>query len=209
MQTLKPLPEELYEFYHLMSAQTHEVHVKAYAKSHMKEENTRPAAPVEGSDTKAFFWQIGLIKSVEFVPPSVSSGIKPEELVTRSQAEAIIAAKDAQLVETARHYEKRVSTLQADNAALTAKAVGVEDYIKGLIDDRNVIQERAEALETQLAAAHELLRPIAEIGISNAPKGSLAHIPDEHVLMFNPHTHEPAVTVGTVRKALAALEAKP
>lgn len=93
--------------------------------------NTRPAAPVEGLER----YDISM-----FGNGAVEMG--GGEYVRFDQAEAIIAAKDA------------------DNAALTERVKELEDKRH---DDRfNLLSEmeKAEALETQLAAARKALTDI-------------------------------------------------
>lgn len=115
---------------------------------------TRPAAPVEGLDTWKFHApHNGSAKMIQNTDG---------DYVTRSQAEAIIAAKD-----------DAIKTLQADNAALTARVKGLD----GLIDGENcadpdkidALFRRAETAETQLAATRKALEFYADVHKYPAP----------------------------------------
>lgn len=167
---LKPLPNELYQFYPSMSAQTHEAHVKAYAKSHMKED-TRPAAPVEG-----------LVRYESTGTTMVLEEHKNGEYVLFSQAEAIIAAKEQERNDSSKAWRdafdsmhRRAMDAEADNAALTARVKHFEDAIKAKGGNEHsptqdaydlackaidTHRNRAEALETQLVAAEDIRKEL-------------------------------------------------
>jgi hypothetical protein len=93
---------------------------------------TRPIAPVDGLETVAWrfrdLWEGGH-KHWKFTERHYKlEDTEFQELVTRSQAEAIIAAKDAEWQAAAklgsevnRNLANRVNALQADNAAVTAQ----------------------------------------------------------------------------------------
>lgn len=111
----------------------------------------------------------------------------------RSQAEELLAEARHELDMLKADFDDcnaERARLKADNAAKDAKAKGVEDYIKGLIDDRNVVRERAEALEAKLAAA-EKVREAAE-----------------HVVWFDWSDNDDDA-VKAVSDLRAALDAKP
>lgn len=142
--------------------------------------NTRPAAPVEGVETAGYrVVNNGLVGLNTKKPDAtaLNSGILAEELVKRSQAEAIIAAKDARIAElkksltdrewiSNKHNEHRAK-YKADNATLTARVKGLEaergEALKGnrYAQLERIATKRAEALETQLAAAEGTLASIA------------------------------------------------
>ncbi|MGC0054572.1 hypothetical protein ACNSPG_16165 [Brucella pituitosa] len=166
--------------------------------------NTRPAAPVEGMETKG--WEVTrydndgrwLETSLHIVEPRIT-GSEPtdtDELVTRSQAEAIIAAERAdyeeviadkrrltRLLDVAMHGEEGAAKqaslcdliepakqLRADNAALTARVKELENSRAEILNQQDKgwreLQTRAEALEAKLAAARSALTMIAKIELS-------------------------------------------
>ncbi|CAN7519760.1 hypothetical protein [Brucella pseudogrignonensis] len=103
---------------------------------------TRPAAPVEG------------LRNV--------GHIDQEYLVYRSQAEAIIAAERAHKkiwMEKAAIEAERVSKLEADNAALTAR-------VKELSEQSKADEDFIEALETQLAALKDAAKSVEDWWLS-------------------------------------------
>jgi hypothetical protein len=156
-------------------------------------ENTRPAAPVEGLETKG--WEVKrynngghwLGTSLYIVEPSISSAARTdvEELVTRSQAEAIIAAKDVLLhisKQWAQDQENRANRLQADNAALTARVKELEHDLNGAkgnaknaLSDLDYWRGQTEALEAQLAAAKETAARAAYRACAETCHVSLGH----------------------------------
>lgn len=140
--------------------------------------NSRPAAPVEGLETKAYVRSNGDV--LEFRDGWLFDDTDP--LVTRSQAETIIAAERVwakktedmwldveaentklQADNTAERAEKkiwmekaaieaeRVTKLEADNAALTARVRELEETVR---DDITF----TKGLETQLAAAQIVIK---------------------------------------------------
>lgn len=172
------------------------------AKEIVERMNTRPAAPVEGLETVEtqmrcllqtgnHQWRNPRVPSeLSFIKANGKdeAGIPYElrELVTRSQAEAIIAAERSRADKAEADAEKyreyaaeksnQVSTLQKDNAALNAR-------VKELTGDRDSWRRVAEklagekqALETQLAAARKALEPFANAAemalISGNPPGN-------------------------------------
>lgn len=152
--------------------------------------NTRHAAPVEGLETVAWptsivnmsdpdnsdarilgfriragdeaFGKYGLSEALQWLKKACMGS------VTRSQAEAIIAAeREAQqrLLDIIEEANTDKEALQADNAALTAR---VKELAEALDKQRELDNEstlhhynRAEALEAQLAAAEGTLNCIA------------------------------------------------
>ena len=160
MTKLKPLPNELFEFYPAMSAQTHEAHVKAYAKSHLKDANTRPAAPVEG--LSVMFYQVFLQGAWIDCPLSAytlytANGEETRKLCDYSQAEAIIAAKDRLLSASdtvAQQLQNQIVTLtlksedlEADNLAMDARIVELEAESSALETDNAALTARVKELE--------------------------------------------------------------
>lgn len=107
--------------------------------------NTRPSAPVEGLETVAYQYQIPRNGHWDNLPSDWTADEckaydkkETRELVTRSQAEAIIAAKDAEIERwhkkamdagvivhsdgtTSHPMRKERDDLEVDNVALTAK----------------------------------------------------------------------------------------
>ncbi|PQZ29759.1 hypothetical protein CQZ93_06000 [Ochrobactrum vermis] len=103
--------------------------------------NTRPAAPVEGLETVARQWRWGGDpKWKAFGPIFEDEPKETRELVTRSQSEAIIVAKDRLLAASdtvAQQLQNQIVTLtlkkedlEADNAALTARVKELEESSK-------------------------------------------------------------------------------
>lgn len=123
--------------------------------------NTRPSAPVEGLENLGF------------------QSLDGETWVRRSQAEAVIAAKDEELLslsnsltftdKLASQRLERAEKAEADNAALTARIKELEEQVRFHVDDAvknwneaTKQEDRAEALETQLAAAEKALERIVK-----------------------------------------------
>lgn len=143
--------------------------------------NTRPTAPVEGLDTVEYqvYDAYGRWQSVRKFVFDLKVNADHRELVTRSQAEAIIAAKDEAVKDAKQSrddWKKLAKDLQADNAELTARVKELEhsELVKGVNtqyanalaylemtenDDPEEFAKRIwderEALETQLAAANK------------------------------------------------------
>lgn len=123
--------------------------------------NTRRAAPVEGLVTElwATYAQDGRMTYTTTNTPE--SGIT--EYVTRSQAEAIIAAERAEVSSLSQlcisyrsdidGFIEQVSDLQTDNAALTARVKELEETVR---DDIKF----AKALETKLSSLTEQLKKV-------------------------------------------------
>ena len=115
---------------------------------------TRPAAPVEGLET------VATVRLTTVYPTRTTSRVlreafvcsenvrQSEELVTRSQAEAIIAAKD-QLIQSLNivvdNFKSRTNVLKVDNAALTARVKDLGAILEGdrtkVIDLMNAISD--------------------------------------------------------------------
>ena len=174
-------------------------------------ENTRPAAPVGGLETVGY--QIKPKPTDQWVKdwfpsdPAPTDGAK-RELVTRSQAEAIIAAKDAEikqlkadlqshidgttaLVDEKIDAEFKAVALQADNAALTARVKELEADVAKREEHRGKLMKGYRGLETQLAATKKAL---TEIDNLDQAMGHELKLDD---------------AFEAVRIARAALEAKP
>lgn len=125
--------------------------------------NTRPAAPVGGLETKAHMLDDGRLILVGFYDPSFAKKHTSEELVTRTQAEAIIAAERAKKEKANARVEfllKQISkaaeerkALEAENAALTARVEELEETVR---DDINFVK----ALETKLSMLTEQLKKV-------------------------------------------------
>lgn len=216
---------------------------------------TRSAVPVEGLETvlwanrnamklaeKNFLWEV-LVSNRENYPHY------DHALVARSQAEAIIAAKDAEIErlqkinamimgddENAPRYttkrlkqevervtqvmrgeaadrEAHVKTLQADNAAQTARVKELSALIDGENcadpDKIDALFRRAETAETQLAAARNALRK--EKRLTDQLAKALEYI-DDYSLSYPDlgvisAVSQPALEAHTA--ARAAWEAKP
>lgn len=151
--------------------------------------NTRPAAPVEGLETVAWRHPSAHWAHKEYdaiVHHCLNDGPKPEALVTRSQAEAIIAAERARyhaLEEIAAGLVERTDKAEADNAALTSRvkelkaenerlrlnaATHQRQFSAANVRAKNMTQKchrlglEAETLETQLTNARKALTAIAE-----------------------------------------------
>ncbi len=143
---------------------------------------TLPAAPVEGLD------RFSLADWSE--EPTHHSYIEPDpvgDYALFSQAEAIIAAKDKRIeafIANERELEDyqemqlgKIEKLEADNAALTARVKELEGGIAVADGDRaasrtslELTRHRAEALETQLAAARKALKTIADAPACGFPE---------------------------------------
>ena len=131
--------------YHFAALQTHE-------------QDTAPAATDTGLETVA--WQ-AFLPSTGWVASSPSSIAKDKrELVTRSQAEALLVAKDAEnsylkeLVaargETVKRGDDRIRKLEADNAALIHDLNRIKDHETELVNDNAAKDARIKELEAAL-----------------------------------------------------------
>ncbi|WP_313030389.1 hypothetical protein [Brucella sp.] len=138
------------------------------AKEIVDRMNTRPAAPVEG--LKTTLYQVFLNGCwIDCPKPAYEAYLKDNEHVRRLclqlQAEAIIAAERADTriwMEKAAIEAERVSKLETDNAALTARVKGLEEdrdswrrVSERLERDSSRQSAEKETLETKLAAAEE------------------------------------------------------
>lgn len=138
-------------------------------------QNTRPApvATDTGLETVAKLGGINgvmLLRHIENLRPKAQAAYK-DELVRRSQADALLAAKD-QLIQSLNivvdNFKSRTNTLKADNAAKDARVKELEETIRmhavwNYPKDIQDLCVRAEALETQLAAAEKALEPFANV----------------------------------------------
>jgi len=183
---------------------------------------TRPAAPVEGLETvEAQVLKDGVWQTVQ--PGGSLYGLRPTRgLVPRPQAEAIIAAKDAEikqlkadlqthidgttaLVDEKIDAEFKAVDLAKDNAALTARVKELEAECNELVRTSNeVIGQRDHALN--LCAQMEEDKEALETQLASARK-ALKSIADAPAWGF-PEKWE--TTPAEVRQlARAALEGKP
>ncbi|MCX2697868.1 hypothetical protein [Ochrobactrum chromiisoli] len=138
---------------------------------------TRRGAAVEGLETVAVQYEV-TASNWTLLKPVISEPKNRRELVIRSQAEAIISAERS-IRKTA---EQRLAQSQddlkqarANNAALTARVNGFEGFLDDLaeilgcerdigdvVNELDAINNRAEALEAQLAAARKALEATHE-----------------------------------------------
>ncbi|WP_313026909.1 hypothetical protein [Brucella sp.] len=119
---------------------------------------TRPAAPVEGLETVGHMAKT----RVGWVPSFHGTG---QPVVTRSQAEAIIVARDAEIERWKDLYgnsanansdlHDKAARLQANNAALTVRVKAQAEHIATLDSNLEAMEKRAQEGETQLAAARK------------------------------------------------------
>ena len=104
--------------------------------------NTRPAEPVGGLETVARLGGINgvcLQYHIDGERPEYVAMTYGEELIKRSQAEAIIAALQSDVTGSAsviEHLTQRAERAEADNAALTA-------LVKGLEKENNALEKQA------------------------------------------------------------------
>ncbi|WP_455296416.1 hypothetical protein [Brucella pituitosa] len=161
------------------SAQTHDVAVSLEAGSLVgvpvkyvrNDLNTRLAAPVEGLEVVAYQYKLNDAWYLSDAPETLrKAGYELRELVTRENAEAVIANVEAEkakaIREAGKHFAKtcmmaeEIETLQADNAVLTARVKELEIDLgarQAQISFLELRWKEAEALETQLAAAKKAL----------------------------------------------------
>lgn len=133
--------------------------------------NTRPAAPVEGLETVTYRAKFKSEMAMQWqYYPAPDSGFDPDKyeeqaLCLQSQAEAIIAAKDAEWQAAAklgsevnRNLANRVNALQADNATLKAG-------IKRLSDEQELL---AETGDDDMISVVKLAARLSEAEADNA-----------------------------------------
>jgi len=142
-------------------------------------------APVEGLETvEHHYWHD---QTQEWLPTGFpdryrKDGVLVRELVTRPQAEAIIAAErnraEVAVAAMVRNHQ-RAEKAETDNAALTARVKELEDENKSLTEEwyrglrvQQKICDRAEALEAKLAAAEKALERLT----LHANALALAHV---------------------------------
>lgn len=160
-------------------------------------ENTRttPVAPVSpDTDGKcgelvtvaqAHFDEFGEFDDIAWI-----KGFHPHpeciQLVTRSQAEELLAGRDV-VIETqansidklerkVRHWQERAEKAEADNAAQAAR---IKELENALLETAALLRARtaqAEALEAKLAAAQEALEPFALISSEGVIKQETGHV---------------------------------
>lgn len=214
------------------SAQTHDVAVSLEASSlvgvpvkYVRQDlNTSPAAPVAGLETVGYRYRhVDYVSWIYGESKFPRANVHNEELVTRPQAEAIIAAKDA------------------DNAALTARVKELEAVYERLeqqaLKDRKLRNEaqsdatlwqfdvargshpsllvnvwkQRKYLEAKLAIVRKILEPFAleaDNWIDTVPDSHRSLCTEPGSKTAHPGS-ETAFTVGDLRAARAALEAKP
>ncbi|WP_435654978.1 DUF3850 domain-containing protein [Brucella pituitosa] len=147
---------------------------------------TSPAAPVEGLETVAYQYQIPRNGHWDNLPSDWTADEckaydkkETRELVTRSQAETIIADLHAAIVVK----DHGLKLLEADNAALTAWVKELEHALTEKRRDRigdsekggaylcraENAEAKAEALETQLSAARKALEFYGDVHKYPAP----------------------------------------
>lgn len=139
---------------------------------------TRPIAPVAGLETskvehRVYFpgedahteWREGY--GMGLYPQEPIVFVEVREHVTRSQAEAILAAKDAEWQvaanlgsEVNRNLASRVNALEADNAALTARVKRLDTPYNPMAEA--LATDKVKTLEAQLAAAEMALEPFSK-----------------------------------------------
>lgn len=115
--------------------------------------NTRsaPAATDTGLVTVAKQWKV-TAKNWSGLKPEISEPFDERELVTRSQAEAIIAAKNATLqdaIECVKVLTEEKNKLEADNAALIHDLNRIKDHETELVNDNTALTARIKELETE------------------------------------------------------------
>ncbi|MEN5278122.1 hypothetical protein ABE527_14365 [Brucella sp. TWI432] len=133
--------------------------------------NTRPAAPVDGLETKAYVWKT---KDAEwrFEEPFFRSvdqwrasddQFDHEDLCLKSKAEAIIAANDEAWKSTYDDFHEEYEKVLADNAAKDETIRRQDIALRGALleverlkDDNAALTARVKALETQLAEATKI-----------------------------------------------------
>lgn len=132
--------------------------------------NTRPSALVEGLETVSTQFRMTDTPKRPWgngpIPENLKGYAVSRELVTRSQAGAIIAAERADKkiwMEKAAIEAERVTKLEADNAALNARVkelVHLLDQHLGTPCEQIAHSEEVKALETKLAAAKKALEQL-------------------------------------------------
>jgi len=178
--------------------------------------NTRPVAPVEGLETisfQRFHPGAGWVDCMaDYVAHYKSVGQAIREGVDRSQAEAIIAAKDKLISDLRLEIESLsaiVSTgiddvagaslddLEADNAALTARVKRLDTPYNPMAEA--LATDKVKTLEAKLAAAEKALARAA-YGFDQIHKSLMSN---------GPKQASGEVTAFFLAETNAALEAKP
>lgn len=134
--------------------------------------NTRPAAPVEGLETKGYMRPEDRGQLSFWVSKNQNAYYR-EPVVARPQAEAIIAAERAKGEKFEKMWldvEVENTKLKTDNEALTARFGELEKINADLCRSHGVLNvtgakldEQVKALETQLAATKKALEEIAAL----------------------------------------------
>lgn len=146
--------------------------------------NTRPApaATDTGLETVGYQYHNGAWYHADSPDKLREFGFKTRELVTRSQAEELLAAEREKVLflktamEIAQTHcglkDKTIDSLEADNAAKDARIKETEDCYLRLCEAIGVTatnaapidaSEKLRALEAKLAAAEKALEPFADI----------------------------------------------
>lgn len=182
----------------------HTLKALEYGMSHgfIQSPFTRPAAPVEGLD------RYNLNASFDGPGDAFCAAVKSKKgvFVRFDQAEAIIAAKDAEIARLRDILDitERNELREAENnAALTARVKGLarfvvqkDNRIKEVRASLSTAQKTAEALEAKLAAAEKALEPFADHANDRAV---------DDTGWRDKETVKIVVSIGDLRKARTAL----
>ncbi|ALJ98261.1 hypothetical protein BiPBO1_47 [Brucella phage BiPBO1] len=143
-----------------------------------------------------------------------AAGEPVRELVTRSQAEELLAAERAEKEEwkgratdrglEAEKWFRLYGDLKADNAAQAARIKELDHENNCWMKSAIKQQKRSKALEAKLAAAQKALEPFAKIPVSDVPEGRLGHVPDKHPYMVDIEGNI-LFTASDIRKARAVM----
>ncbi len=181
-----------------------------------------PAATDTGLVTVAKQWKV-TAKNWSGLKPEISEPFDERELVTRSQAEELLAAEradhdntiatlssltedNAALIHDLNRIKDHETELVNDNAAKDARIKELEDYFSKCISNETFLEQDArrvrqiEALEAKLAAAEKALEPFAKAALGYDD-------PDENGPW--PDIQDVFVTLGDCRRARAVLGGKP
>jgi len=118
----------------------------------LDEKNASPAPAATDTGLETVAWQ-DFVPSTGWVASSPSSIAKDKrELVTRPQAEELLAAKDKQmaLAETSMlEMHQELNKLEADNAALIHDLNRIKDHETELVNDNAALTARVKELEAE------------------------------------------------------------
>ncbi|WP_161662553.1 Lar family restriction alleviation protein [Brucella rhizosphaerae] len=139
----------------------HHINTEASKDKAIKAWNTRPAATDTGLVTVEYQVRSKLnghwVKD-NFLSQQLSPDTERRELVTRAQADELLAAKDATLqnaIDCVKVLTDEKNKLEADNAELTARVEAQAEHIATLDSNLEAMERRAKEGETQLAAARK------------------------------------------------------